>query len=203
MTAVPFYPDWDEDDELPERRASGMEGKRKRQLRRGRLRTTLAMLLALFPAAAHAQVAVDTLALERARILWLKPDVGLDSVSAPTPPAAPKREHRRTELQLRAPATASAIPTYSLVATTDPNPKRLISSAPRYLEKRNSDGSSCCTADTILARSWPKLQIGLQLRAPDWAHPKFNPVVVATGPEIEPGHACSLFVSHGQPATPS
>lgn len=151
---------------------------------------------------ARADVAADSAQLERIRIVLAKPLVGLDPLPAPDTTAAiatPRRAHRRQELQVQPSTSASLTPSYALVASSDPTPKRLVSTAPRFLEKRNRDGSSCCLPDTVRARTWPNLQIGQQLLAPDKAHPHFDPVVVITGPGIEPGRACTLFVAHGQP----
>lgn len=81
-------------------------------------------------------------------------------------------------------ALLAAVPRYPLVASSDPTPARLVSTAPRTLAYPKGCG---CRVDTLKARSWMRLEIGLQLRAVDWAHPRFDPVVVATGPEVAPG----------------
>lgn len=75
-------------------------------------------------------------------------------------------------------------------------PLQLISTAPRFLDKR----PGCCVTDSgAVAHSWPRMQVGLQVRCSDWSHGCFAPQIVATGPETQPGMPCTLFVAHGLP----
>jgi hypothetical protein len=90
-------------------------------------------------------------------------------------------------------------PRYPLLAWSDPAPMSLTSRAPLFVERRSSDGLTCCAPDTLPARTWPWLEIGIQLRAIDYARPRFAPVVVATGPPTQPGLPCTLAVNRGQP----
>lgn len=88
--------------------------------------------------------------------------------------------------------TPTAEPRYPLVSWSDPSPKLLIATAPVFL------GRPSCCQDTLPARSWMRLQVAVQQRAIDYARPRFAPVVVAEGPEVAPGAACSLYVNREQ-----
>ncbi len=56
-----------------------------------------------------------------------------------------------------------------------------------------------CATDTT-ARSWMRLEVAVQRRAPDWTRPTFAPVVIATSAqEYPPGASCTLVVSPQAP----
>jgi len=87
----------------------------------------------------------------------------------------------------------AALPRYPLVSATDPEPLRVSATAPVTL------GKPGCCPDTMRARSWMRLEVAVQQRAVDWAHPRFDPQIVATGPLVAPGTACTLSVNRQQP----
>jgi len=89
-------------------------------------------------------------------------------------------------------AVLAATPRYPLVSATDPTPRRVSATAPLFL------GRPCCLADTTRARSWMRLQVAVQQRAVDWAHPRFAPQVVAESAPVAPGAACTLSVNRQQ-----
>jgi len=87
---------------------------------------------------------------------------------------------------------AALLVRYPLASATDPAPKRVSATAPLFL------GRPCCAPDTTRAHSWMRLQIAVQQRAIDYAHPRFAPVVVAESAPVAPGAACTLSVPRQQ-----